>query len=111
MAKRTKKGDCYKVAAEFIIDSPPNTSFRLCHGTPLGRGPIEGQRFGHAWAELADRIVIDRSNGLSVSMSVERYYEIGHINPDEVKRYDRAETMKMIAKHETYGPWESEPND
>ncbi len=106
MAK--KKGDCYQVAAHLLIELSWD-ALRLCHGTPIGRGEENmGKRFGHAWVEfpIGDAwFVIDRSNGLDVSMERDRYYEIGQIKADEVMRYDREQLAHMIRDYGTYGPW------
>lgn len=105
-----KKGDCYRVAAHYLIDDDPKEgrSLFVCHGVATGQGPIAGVRFGHAWVEwdLGDAtFVIDQSNGLNVFMHRDRYYEIGKINPKEVVRYDREALRHTIHDHGTYGPW------
>lgn len=95
-------GDCYEVAANMVLEMPIRT---LCHGTVTGQGPLEGVRFGHAWVELGE-VVFDFSNGHSVVTTRTRYYEIGEIREEDVRRYSGVETYEMLVKHEHYGPWE-----
>lgn len=110
MPKR-KGGDCYAAAAHVVIEAhdwkldEQGESFILCHGSPIGRGPIEGVKFGHAWVEVNDTLVIDQSNGNNIFMDVGRYYAIGQIKPDEVVRYTPQQLAAMIREHKTYGPW------
>lgn len=104
-------GDCYVVAAHFMVDLPDaeRSRYRLCHGTPLGRGPINGLRFGHAWVERTDGdhvTVIDRSNGSDLELPQSLYYAIGAIDPEEVKRYTAHEAILFMLETEHYGPWE-----
>lgn len=74
--------------------------WRLCHGVAVGRGPIEGVRFGHAWVEN-ERFVID--NGGIVLRST--YYMTGQIRPAEVKRWTKHEATIEVLKQKYYGPW------
>lgn len=96
------KGQCYEKAAKAIIQGLDIPALRLCHGQPVGQGPIEGIKHGHAWLELGD-IVIDPSTG--GVFRTEQYYRIGQIKNKEVKRYTRLEAIRMLVQTEHYGPW------
>ena len=102
-------GDCYVVAGRCVaLDSTSMAKeLRLCHGTAVGQGELKGLPVDHAWVEMGD-VVFDYSNGLSVVMRKERYYEIGQIKEKEVRRYSQEETLKMMFVSGHYGPWEDE---
>lgn len=101
-------GNCYEAALVLLMfDEVPDDAV-LCHGKVTGGGPVAGMRFGHAWVELADGTVIDRSNGNDVTMDKERYYAIGQIREDEVRRYEKQEAFMEALRTEVYGPWEEE---
>lgn len=108
-AERNAKGDCYvvafKLAAELaeVMDS---RDIRIVHGWVDGRGPTEGLRFVHAWVELKNQIVIDRSNGLDLAISVEAYYAIGGIVEEEIRRYTVREAEKIADEIGWVGCWE-----
>ena len=45
-------GDCYQVAANFIINDflhNEKSTLKLIHGEVTGQGPVAGIKFGHAW--------------------------------------------------------------
>ncbi|GAF87401.1 unnamed protein product [marine sediment metagenome] len=94
-------GDCYRIAANILIDDMPEDAL-LCHGTAIGRGVIEGIKHGHAWIEL-NGSALDFSNGLNVVMSIGRYYEIGKIS--DVTKYKKVEASINLLKYKHYGPW------
>ena len=103
------KGDCYEAAFKYIMEKSlfgPENRLVLVHGTPLGQGPIEGLRFGHAWVEDGNT-VIDRSNGGNTHMPKRDYYELGNIDPKDSYRYSWSEAREMASKFKHYGPWES----
>jgi len=113
-------GNCYEVAANLMLDlmryphlADNKHNIELCHAEPLGQGPINGIRHGHAWLEFYDTYtdmvwVIDYSNGKQVEMPQVMYYKVGHIEPEKVKRYKQDEVPQMLLEHEHYGPWEDE---
>jgi len=83
------------------------SEMRLCHGEVTGQGPTAGKRFWHAWIEIADgQLVVDRSNGKDALLRAERYYEVGCINADEVRRYTLNEMAVKVLQHEHWGPWD-----
>lgn len=106
MAK--KRGDCAEVAATYVLDNPDG--YVLAHGYPVGRGPANGgERYFHAWVETIDgTLVIDRSNGLDVTMSRAAYYAIGRIVEDDVVRYRQNEVLDHILDDGHWGPWHDE---
>lgn len=117
-------GDCYEVALTYCINlrGDDRDRYRVCHGTPLGQGAIEGVRHGHAWVERTDVvtypangtfaavdmpfvIVIDESNGKQLELPQVLYYKIGHIDEHDVVRYTVDEALALALESETWGPW------
>lgn len=108
-------GNCYEVAliafGALTLGRavPPGVGLWLCHGWPIGQGPILGVKHGHAWLELdvaGATVCIDYSNGKACEMFRDDYYALGQIEPDEVRRYAFREMQEMVKLHEHYGPWE-----
>lgn len=114
------QGDCFPVAAKMVKADP--TLF-LCHGQPLGQGPIAGIRHDHAWVErdtchliphplggepvpYTATTVLDRSNGKDVELSQTLYYLAGAIDPATVRRYTHDEAVALMDSTGHYGPWE-----
>jgi hypothetical protein len=129
----TGQGDCYEVALDFTVFGVPAEErhrYRVAHGTPLGEGPIEGIRYGHAWIEHTAPIperpdnvpftdeewedltrftavtVIDKSNGNDVVMPRSLYYALGCIDFESVRRYTFDEAGRHAVTTGVYGPWE-----
>lgn len=107
-------GDCYEAALVLMISVPPEDRprWRLCHGEPIGQGPIAGIRHGHAWCEEQRPfhvVVHDLSNGKTIrGWPRELYYAVGRIEPDEVARYTHAEAAQHALETGHCGPWEDE---
>lgn len=57
-------------------------SIYLVHAEVTGYAPIEGVRYAHAWVE-DDHLVYDYSNGNSLWILKEKYYEIGQVRKEE----------------------------
>ncbi len=100
VAEEHRNGDCYVVALRFVLDH--GQDFKLCHGSVIGTGPVEGIPFGHAWVEIND-MVIDQANGNSMMLPKDIYYQAGNVK--DVARYTISEARRMMIQHETYGPW------
>jgi hypothetical protein len=122
------EGDCYPTALHMIFDIPDDEAdrYRLVQGVPLGQGPIEGIRFGHAWIERTDPLpeglpddmrqafedagynvtVLDHSNGQQIEMPRVLYYQIGNINEADVRRFTKEEAMIAAVRAGHYGPWD-----
>lgn len=109
-------GDCFAKAVEVarrLDDGKSEVS--IVHGIPLGRGPIEGLRYWHAWVEVIDTLefpdgttvrsamVIDESNGLKVTMPPGLYYRMGEIEDAWRWSLDAAAEEMLHCGH--YGPW------
>ena len=97
-------GDCYIVAAHLVVEDFTG-ELVLVHGWPTLQCP-PFERYGHAWVETPDGLVIDRSNGRVVTMPAAVYYALGCIEQEECARYTREETLARLLEHEHYGPWE-----
>lgn len=106
-------GDCYNVVYSVATAFLPvlgAQDIRIVHGIAVGRGAIDGVRFGHAWVECVvndgDHVVFDMSNGLPPrAIAVDSYYLLGQINADECIKYTVEEWQRMAVEHENYGPW------
>ncbi len=110
------KHDCYESVLEFLVRvrmglEPFNVrEVSVCHGVPtLTVEPF--QRFGHAWIEIGDFIVIDVAGGTTHLHVLQDYYRIGKINPDEVTRYTSSEAGRLVNLHNHGGPWQDYPED
>jgi hypothetical protein len=125
--RRSGDGDCFEVGLHFIHSIPRGEEdrYKLCHGVPEGQGPIEGVRFDHCWIERTDPLpetmtpeqramfeqyemnitVIDKSNGNDVEMPRLLYYQLGSINPRDVRRYTPDEARREAVRTGVYGPW------
>lgn len=109
MGSRTKRrgeGNCYDAAVGVMMaaDLDLRGSMKLCHGTALGTGgDALGLRYGHAWVEVDDKFVIDRSNGHDHFGRRDAYYEAGTIR--DVVRYDYDEMVAKLLSTRHYGPW------
>jgi hypothetical protein len=94
---KKRKGDCYEVAGRKVME---DTHLLLCHG--VTHNTLTGRFMGHAWNELGD-MVFDFSNGNNIVMERKRYYKLGRIK--KVRKYTSEEAMKLMLKHENFGPW------
>ena len=115
--EENKNGDCYMNAANSILTSTGDA--RLVHGTVSGQGILQGIRFTHAWVEYGGipPLVYDPSvirnqsscgtiqdKGLHICR--DKYYDLGEIREEEVRRYTRQEAVEALLKYEHWGPWE-----
>lgn len=108
------KGDCYIANGKYIFDvfmskglkCPELQDVLICHGDVIGAkgSPVEGQQFDHCWIELSGDIILDMSNGKKVCGRIDSIKQ--RIVEGTVTRYTPEELVKMIAKHEHWGPWE-----
>ena len=95
------RGECYHNVMHFVMANP---EWSPVHGVPMGAGPLEGVRFGHAWAELevdGMRWVYDPSVDRLLPAAI--YYAAGCIEYAVV--YERAAYRKLLVKHKHSGPW------
>lgn len=93
-----KTVNCYEAALS--LAQQIGEAAVLVHGIPLGQGPIEGVRFGHAWVEV-NQSVIDPHKGVFLKRE---YYEVGRI--EYTVRYEADYFMNLL-KSEGCGPWDS----
>jgi len=103
---KNKGGDCYKAAADYVIDhafrSNGKKGLVLVHGEVTGQGAIDGVQYGHAWVEDGST-AIDVSNGRNINMPKPLYYAIGRIG--KTIRYTPEQMREKILKHKHFGPW------
>lgn len=106
MVKVGQDGDCFEVAWKIMLDAKgKDLDYVLVHAEVTGQGPVEGIKFIHAWVEIGD-VVIDNSNDNNIVMRKEKYYEVGKISEDKMKRYTIEEALEWALKTGNFGPWE-----
>lgn len=125
MTATAERGNCFTLAAGFVISPLPRTlcsaagipyckdergPFRIVHGTPVGTsGEIVGMRHWHAWVEVetgaGEWTVLDYSNGKDVRIPRLLYYAIGRLDESCVWRFTLAEAERLRRKHRHCGPW------
>ena len=104
------KGDCFEVAGRAMIDLTEEQEMygmKLVHAYVYGQGDLTGRRFEHAWNEQGD-VVLDNSNGNSVVLRKEQYYEAGGVvgEAGAYASYDKEKSMINLLKHGHWGPWD-----
>lgn len=90
-------GDCFESALEMLMCNASGEMV-LVHGLPTGRSgeAAKAGTYPHAWIEIPSlNMVYDTV--AKVSISIERYYELGNIK--YTKRYDKAAVERMLRKH------------
>ncbi len=106
--KKVRLGDCYEVAGLFMMDNEHAAGFEkpiLVHGIVEGQGDLKGTRFGHAWIEIGEGIiVIDKSNGNDITMLAKDYYRVGKI--EKTAKYTYKQAMDNMLKHKHFGAWD-----
>lgn len=96
-----KKGDCIKVACENVIE---NKEWLFCYAYVMGQGELTNTKILHAWNEFGN-IVFDSSNGNSVVIRKEKYYEIAKIKEKDVTKQNTDEVLRLMLQTKTYGGW------
>ena len=97
------EGLCFEKALCYIIEHESD-DLRLIHGRAIGRGPIQGIKFSHAWIEDSKRsIAIDLDKKEPKELPLIVYYLLGNIT--NVQKYTRKEAMEKALETRHYGPW------
>jgi hypothetical protein len=100
-----RPGDCFTNAVKFIKLNP---GWVMVHGIPLGQGPIDGIRYGHAWCEIDHpmfgTLLWDPSNPDATLAPAALYYFYGQI--EYRIRYTLAEAKALALRHGHMGPWD-----
>lgn len=97
-----ERGECFANAFYFAEANP---AWDVVHGIPLGRGPIDGVRFAHAWNEITHngcRWVYDAWT--DVLMPAQLYYLIGAIHYQIF--YTFKEAVRLVVDTGHAGPWD-----
>ena len=102
-SKKKPTGDCFESAGKYIIDNGRNGDLILVHGLAIGRGPIAGIKFSHAWIEQGD-LVIDVANGRHIELPKNIYYALGNIS--ETFKYTFEDVLKKTLDTGHWGPWD-----
>lgn len=112
----SERGDCFIVAGTLLREL--GAGHILCHGEPVGQGPIAGIRHWHAWIERTTIVdwpgigevsmvdCIDYSNGKRVEMPQGMYYNIGRTEERPIRRYTVDEAARRMLDTGHYGPWD-----
>ena len=100
MSKPWLTGDCFTRAFERVAC---DDTWKLCHGMPLGTGPIAGIRYPHAWCER-DGVVWDPNH--NVVVSAELYYAMGEI--ESVTEYTYNQMLDEARDSGNLGPWRTD---
>lgn len=103
-AKRDWRGDCYEVAVVALIELHRGgvRDVYVVHGEPLGRGPIKGERYGHAWLEVNGEVFDLTVDAEPIDRTV--YYALGRI--EDPRRYSGDQVRSFLVDSGHYGPWE-----
>ena len=103
--EENKGGDCYQCAANYVMSHPETHT--LAHAVVTGQGPIEGLRYGHAFA-LFDRDGVEyvKDFNADVEMPSALYFAVGRIDPEKVVTYTSEEAIHKMIEFETWGPWD-----
>lgn len=98
-----RTGNCFDRSFQRQQEEPQWT---LVHGVPLGTGgEAEGLRYPHAWLELGP-MCWDPNADLYVDE--EAYYRLGSIDPQQCRRYSRADAARAALESGHMGPWDAD---
>ena len=107
---KNKLGDCfvqaYNNCNRYIEEQP-----LLVHGVVVGRGPIEGIEYTHAWIEIGENVIDTTMPLFAKGFPREIYYSLAQANKQLMFKYTRDEVLKKVLEFGTYGPWEEELNN
>jgi hypothetical protein len=111
-------GNCYDAAVTLAMnaDELGLQNVRIIQATVMGRGELEGVRFGHSWVEadgqgvdhpqagtVMFRNAYDWSSGNSVVMPDALYRHLGQAQ--DVHEYTTDEAIGEMVRTGFYGPW------
>lgn len=107
-------GDCYEAAVDFLMQHGTLGPFGagdpdliLVHGEVTGQGPLEGVKYGHAWVETPDGLVIDVSNGRAIRLPIPDYYALARMGSrPNVHKYTQQEVRRKLSETGHYGAWD-----
>lgn len=103
------KGRCYECAFNYLkrVSKEEAHRYRLVHGEVFSEEV--GFRYGHAWVEKDNNIVLDMRNDLRkkpLESPKETYYSENKVDEKTVKRYTQKQMWEVGAKEGGhYGPW------
>lgn len=116
-------GNCYDAAVTLAMNAEELglRNVRIIQATVMGRGKLEGVRFGHSWieadaqglnhpdaqGEVIFRNAYDWSSGNSVVMPDALYRHLGQVA--DVHEYTVEEAISEMVRTGHYGPWEPAP--
>ncbi len=99
----SERGNCFENSARFLLNAGAGAGLTLVHAQCVGRGPIEGRKYAHAFLLTEGGIVLDMTSEKVVVVTQGEYYELGQVK--EVVRYDYAAMLKKLRKTKHWGPW------
>jgi hypothetical protein len=114
-------GNCSDAAVTLLMNAEELglRNARVVQATVMGRGKLEGVRFGHSWLEadaqtletpqgpVAFRNAYDWSSGNSVVMPDALYRHLGQVQDEH--EYTDEEAIREMVKLGHYGPWVAAP--
>ena len=112
--KRQPTGNRYQLAAEWVVLgelSAAGLEAGALEGAELVQGYPTLQcfpfaKYGHAWVE-AGEMVYDATHVPVLEMPKSVYYSLGHIDPEDSRRYSAREARGLMSTTGHYGPWRS----
>jgi len=93
---KQRLGRCYELAGELALQ---NSKTELIHGSIQGFG---APRLAHAWVVLPDESIWEPTTNKVWEKSI--FY--GFFNAIVRKRYDQQAFLRMLVRHEHWGPWD-----
>jgi hypothetical protein len=94
---KKRLGRCYELAGNLALHNPET---QLIHGSIQGFG---APRIPHAWVVLPDGSIWEPATNKVWEKPI--FY--GFFNAIVRKRYDQQTFMRMMVRHEHWGPWDN----
>ncbi len=96
----SRRGHCFQCAAETVLYKPEYREWKVTHGLCVGKGPIEGIVFAHAWVERG-YICYDPVRDMTLQKSM--FYSVGQVT--QTQTYDRDTVKRLVTRTNLWGPW------
>lgn len=107
MKEEKAMGNCYEANANKLLWGKEFQDKKLVHGVAINQNDY--QAMGHCWIE-DDNYCYDYSNGKTLKVEKNLYYEIGCMPIQGYKNhaYSLKEVRENVLNYGHYGPWETE---
>jgi hypothetical protein len=100
---RIRKGRCYELTAQAMLEAGAASKWRLVHGTVMAS---DHPAVGHAWLKLTKgkhRFIYDAVK--DCVFLADHYAEL--FGAKAIQSYTVKQAARMMIKSRTYGPWKS----